>query len=185
LIIAFSSRTVERSFAVESVNVGVYWDHEATSEVTYVEWGELEPGSTRRVMVYVRNGEAAQSCHLYVWAQDWTPPQAASCVRLLWEYDGETVAPGDTVEVLLALRIEPYAQGIEDFSFTIHFWGTDSLIGDFNHDGVVDIFDVSLIALSFGTNEGEEGYIAVCDIDEDGDVDLFDLVMVAKYYNRY
>lgn len=184
LILVFSARTIEKSFAVESVNVGVFWDSEATSAVTSVEWGTLQPGTTRRVRVFVRNIEAAGSCHLYVWAQDWTPPQAASCVQLLWDGDGEPVEPGQTVEVLLMLRIEPYARGIEDFSFTILFWGTDSLIGDFNSDGVVDIFDVSLIALCYGAYEGEPGFIAACDIDEDGDIDLFDLVMVAKYFNR-
>lgn len=62
------------------------------------------------------------------------------------------------------------------FALTGGFWTSAAAPGcltDINHDGVVDLNDLSQLLVNFGTAEGatfEDG-----DVDGDGDVDLADL----------
>ena len=51
------------------------------------------------------------------------------------------------------------------------------LVGDFDRSGEVDLVDFAVLALAWGTMEGEPAYNADCDISEpaDGIIDLFDL----------
>ena len=54
------------------------------------------------------------------------------------------------------------------------------LDGDLNHDGVVDVLDLVIVAQAYGTSLGDPAYNPVADVDGDNDVDLFDLVYVAQ-----
>ena len=51
------------------------------------------------------------------------------------------------------------------------------LVGDFDRGGEVDLADFAILALAWGTMEGEPAYNADCDISEpaDGVIDLFDI----------
>ena len=51
------------------------------------------------------------------------------------------------------------------------------LVGDFDRSGEVDLADFAVLALAWGTMEGEPAYNADCDISEpaDGVIDLFDI----------
>lgn len=59
-----------------------------------------------------------------------------------------------------------------------------SLAGDVNEDGVVDVFDLSIVGMAYGTFEGMPGYDADADINKDGMVDLRDLSIVTFYYGE-
>ena len=54
-----------------------------------------------------------------------------------------------------------------------------SLVGDVNGDGVVNVIDITLASIAFGSFEGESGYDPDCDINADGIVDMRDLSLVA------
>jgi len=58
------------------------------------------------------------------------------------------------------------------------------LIGDVNHDLVVDIGDVSAVAGSFGKHFGDAGYNPDADLNGNNQIDIFDLVMVAIHYGE-
>jgi hypothetical protein len=53
-----------------------------------------------------------------------------------------------------------------------------SLVGDLNEDGVVDILDLSILGMAYGTFEWQPGYNADADINSDGIVDGRDLALV-------
>jgi len=58
-----------------TVEIGVYWDSECTSEVSSVDVGSIEVGSTESTTVYVRNeGDAAVT--LLMRTENWSPPEA-------------------------------------------------------------------------------------------------------------
>jgi len=57
-----------------------------------------------------------------------------------------------------------------------------SLAGDVNEDGVVDIFDLTLVAKAYGSVVGGPEYDRALDITKDGRVDIRDLSIVSKYY---
>jgi hypothetical protein len=57
--------------------------------------------------------------------------------------------------------------------------------GDVNRDGVVDIFDVVLIAGSYGSRSGDPEWLAVADIaPEWNHIDIYDLVTCTRLYGK-
>jgi hypothetical protein len=65
----------------------------------------------------------------------------------------------------------------------IDFWLVKTCAGgDVNGDGVVDIFDLSLVGLAYGSFEGEPRYNPDADLNEDGIVDIGDITIVCINY---
>jgi parallel beta-helix repeat protein len=58
------------------------------------------------------------------------------------------------------------------------------LLGDINGDGVIDIKDLSLVAFSYGTFEGESDYNPDADINRDGIIDMRDIAIIAIHYGE-
>jgi len=56
--------------------------------------------------------------------------------------------------------------------------------GDVNGDGVIDIFDLSIVGLAYGRSEGEPGYNPDADLNEDGRVEAKDLAIVCINYGK-
>jgi hypothetical protein len=57
--------------------------------------------------------------------------------------------------------------------------------GDVNRDGVVDIFDVVLIAGVYGSSSGDPEWFAVADIaPEWNHIDIYDLVTCTRLYGK-
>jgi len=56
--------------------------------------------------------------------------------------------------------------------------------GDINKDCVVDIFDVTIVALAFSSTPSDPNWNPVADINSDGIVDIFDLVVVALHFGE-
>ena len=71
------------------------------------------------------------------------------------------------------------------WAYTLDFWlvktGTG---GDVNGDGVVDIFDLSIVGLAYGSFEGDPDYNPDADLTRDGLVDARDLAIVTLNYGR-
>jgi parallel beta-helix repeat protein len=69
-------------------------------------------------------------------------------------------------------------------------WNTTSLgikvylITDLNLDGIINILDISMVAMSFGTKEGDENYNVFADLDENGEVNIIDLAKVATEFGK-
>ena len=59
-----------------------------------------------------------------------------------------------------------------------------SLAGDINEDGIVDIGDLSIVGMAYGTFEGELDYNPDADINKDGIVDMGDITIVSIYYGE-
>lgn len=55
---------------------------------------------------------------------------------------------------------------------------------DLNKDGHVDIRDVVIVAIAFGTEEGDPGWDPRADVNGDGLVDIFDLVTLAIHFGE-
>jgi len=55
---------------------------------------------------------------------------------------------------------------------------------DINVDGVVDLFDATLLGVHFGLNAGEPDWDAKVDINGDGTIDIFDMIAVAQKFGE-
>jgi hypothetical protein len=104
--------------AVKAVDVGVFWDSNCTSTVSFIDWGMVEPGSMNNVTVYVRN-EGNVAASIYLTTENWDPPNASDYLTLSWNYDGQQLIPQEVTPATLTLTVSPSVHGIESFSFDI------------------------------------------------------------------
>jgi len=58
------------------------------------------------------------------------------------------------------------------------------LLTDLNEDGTVNILDIGIVALAFGTREGDENYDSIADLDKNGEVNIIDISVVAVDYGK-
>jgi parallel beta-helix repeat protein len=85
------------------------------------------------------------------------------------------------------------SDGIGDTSYVIEANNIDhyplmkpyaSPIGDVNMDGKVDIKDIGIVALSFGSSWGALRWNPLADVNHDGKVDIRDIGLVAKHFGE-
>ena len=108
---------------VKAVGVGVYWDVNCRSTVTQIDWGLLDPGGTANVTVYLKNvGNAPLTLSLNT--ENWDPLNVSDYITLQWDYQGESVNPGQVREVVLVLSVSSTITGITDFRFDIIIIGS-------------------------------------------------------------
>lgn len=70
------------------------------------------------------------------------------------------------------------------FATTDGFFSNVAPTGDVNGDGVIDIFDLSIVGLAYGSFEGDPLYDPDADLNNDGVVDARDLAMVTFNWGR-
>ena len=75
------------------------------------------------------------------------------------------------------VRIYNYVRVVRDVA-------QSSLPGDVNGDCVVDIVDIMLIAVRWGTHDGDANYDPYYDLDHDGDIDIVDIMLVAAHWGE-
>jgi hypothetical protein len=175
-------RAVKKSFAVETRYVGVYWDAKCTKRITSISWGELTPGSSGQVNVFIRNEEIAPTCYLSLRTGDWAPSTAAKYLPLSWNYDNRKVALGSTIPVTLTLRVTRDIRGVSDFNFNIIIFGTEHIIGDLDHDGDVDIFDLAILAKAYLSTPSDPNWRPEADLNNDNVINIFDVTMLSRNY---
>jgi len=101
-----------------TIGVGVYGDISCSSPVPSVDWGTVEPGSTKNFTIYIRN-EGNVAVTLFVYADNWNPLDASNYMSLSWDYANQTIDPQEIVQSTLTLSTSPAIEGITNFNFNI------------------------------------------------------------------
>lgn len=115
--------TLPNMGTVKAMGVGVYWDSSCNNQVTSIDWGAVEPGSTKDVMVYIKNeGNAPETLSLET--ENWNPQIASSYMSVTWDYEGQIISVGGVVQVTLSLSVSGTIGGITSFSFDIVITGS-------------------------------------------------------------
>ena len=187
ILLAFAllmpTETITNVSGLEVNGVGVYWDSDCTQIRKVIDWGNLTPGSSKSIIVYIRN-EIEEPIYLILSTQDWNPSNASRHMTLRWDYTGQRMNPGETLQITLTLSVYPDIKGISSFSFDILVTGSDSLPGDANRDGKVDWRDVTALGRAYGSEPGEDNWNPACDFDNNGMVDWVDLGTVGRNYGK-
>ena len=118
-------RQIPNSGNVKTIGVGVYWDSDCTNNVTSIDWGTLEPGSTRNKIVYIKN-EGDTPIMLNMTTGNWDPSVASNYIHLSWNCEG-TILDTNTpvVQAVLTLSVSSSVSGVSGFSFDITIKGTE------------------------------------------------------------
>lgn len=59
-----------------------------------------------------------------------------------------------------------------------------SIRGDINADGIVNILDVSIAAMAFGSESGEDMFEPNADMNEDSIINIIDISTIATEYGK-
>jgi hypothetical protein len=104
--------------APPSVTIGVYNEVECVTEVSSIDWGDIEAGASQNVMVYVKNlGD--MSVTLSLSTQNWSPSAAQNYMSVDWDYDGSLLDPDTVLPVQIILTVSADISDITSFSFEI------------------------------------------------------------------
>ena len=110
--------TILRNTGIIKSNVGVYWDSQCTNQTTEIDWGELFPGETTNVQLYVENGRNT-TMTLTLSTDKWIPSEAMQYITLDWDYDYQPINPYEAYPVKLILTVSSTIEDITNFSFDI------------------------------------------------------------------
>jgi hypothetical protein len=110
--------------AIKSLGLSVFWDQNKVNPVTTIDWGILDPDSSKTFIVYV---ESTSNVPLtaFVYAEKWQPLNAADFISFEASPNNFILEPGQVVQVALTLKVAYDIQGITAFSFDIMFNGSE------------------------------------------------------------
>ena len=178
-----TTNTITNVSAVEASGVGVYWDSDCTDRVFSIDWGNLTPGSLKSIVVYIRN-EVGESIYLIMSTMNWTPPGASDYITLRWDYGGQRMNAGETLQITMTLSVSRHIEGISGFSFGILVIGSVGLPGDIDGDGDCDPVDNGLLGLAYGSKPGDKWWMPEADFKPDELVDPVDNGLLGLYYGE-
>lgn len=169
--------------AVDASGIEVYWNKDCSSIVSSIEWGNIKLGSTRSVVIYVRNG-STKAIYLSLFTKNWNPSTASGCILLLWNYSEKQINPEDIIPIKLTLSASRYAKGISKLKFDILLVASNYLLGDVNDDGIIDYRDLFIFAVAYGSKPGDSNWNPDYDFNIDNEIGYLDLNIMVRNYTR-
>jgi hypothetical protein len=118
-----ANKTFSNAGSVKGVGVGIYSDSACTTQTSSINWGALDPGSSKTTVIYVRN-EGNAVVTLTKTVQNWNPTNAQSYMTLNWNYANQTLSVNQVLQVNLTLVVSSTVSGITSFSFDVTITAT-------------------------------------------------------------
>lgn len=122
-----SNLTVPSLGTVKTIGVETYWDQNRENKTEEINWDEMWVGASKNVTFYIRSTSNYKTT-LKLNVTDWNPADVSDYMNLLWDYNGEKLDPGETIQVTLTLSIPSSPsfvrylidEKVQNFSFDIH-----------------------------------------------------------------
>jgi hypothetical protein len=111
--------------AITVINLGVFSDAACAFPILRVDWGNVLPGSINPQIIYVLNTGNIPMV-LSMTYGDWSPPEAAQVISLLWNASGIVLQPRENVAARLNLQVSPNTGLLQNFTFTMTITGTQT-----------------------------------------------------------
>jgi hypothetical protein len=103
---------------VRSIGVLIWEDPGQTAHLTFIDWGVFEPGQTKTKTAWIENNGTA-SLTLALSTDSWIPENSTQFIGLSWDYQNQTIAKDEILQVNLILSVSPEISGIDQFDFNI------------------------------------------------------------------
>jgi len=87
---------------VAKVGLRVFYDSEATMEISSISWGTLEPNVTKTKTIYVKS-ESTVTLTLSVTTSGWNPAGIEQNFVFACDCNGKTIQPNQVIPVVLSL----------------------------------------------------------------------------------
>ncbi len=111
-----SSPTPTPSAPVQNALIGLYADLGCTDVISYIQWGSLEAGSTKSIVLYVRN-EGNTAITLSKTLTNVYPADITKYFTFGWDYANQHLSPSAVLRVTLNLTAAANVPAAMAFSF--------------------------------------------------------------------
>jgi hypothetical protein len=102
--------------------IGIYADNQCTNPPSSIDWGILEPGSSKNTICFIKN-EGNKDLLLALKTSNWNPKNAFKDIAVTWNYDRTILKPGYVIQVSLTLSTS-YKTDFENLSVDITIVGS-------------------------------------------------------------
>lgn len=105
-----------------SIDLDIFLDHDCTTEIGSINWGELVPGGNSTVIVYIKNRSklpVTLTCSL----SNFSPDDAVDYLTLDWDREEYVLGAHKTVKARLILSVSSTAN-FNMFNVDVLFTGT-------------------------------------------------------------
>jgi hypothetical protein len=101
-------------------DIEIYWDRRGTKKVTSIDWGSLEPGTNKTVVLFILN-KVKNQITLSYYTSNWNPSEIADYMSINWDYDQQPIEFREMERVTFTLVVfeNVKTRGIFDFVLTI------------------------------------------------------------------
>lgn len=118
-----TQKTIPGTGSIKGVGLGVYWDLPCTNATSSLDFGQLEPGSSKNFTLYLKN-EGNSVLTLNMTSENWSPANAADYMTLTWNREGQQISPDEVIAFVITLSVSEDITGISSFSLDIIISGT-------------------------------------------------------------
>ncbi len=105
--------------------IGIYSDQGCTATLSSFNWGNLSPGATSTLVVYVQN-QGNTAVTLSKGLSNFSPSSLSSYLTLNWDYSNQALSPGATLKITLTLVVSSSTPAMSSFGFSTTITATGS-----------------------------------------------------------
>jgi len=113
-----TQRTIGAAGVIKGVELGVYFDVQCANATSFLDFGQLEPGSSKNYTLHLRN-EGNSAMILNMTSEDWNPTIAADHISLTWNREGYQINADDIIDFIITLKISDNIVSVDSFSLNI------------------------------------------------------------------
>ncbi len=117
-VITASQLVIRGRGSFKTIGIRAYWYPALTENVTEIDWGVVENGSSVDVTFYLKSSSNVPST-LNLTTDNYVPQEANESLTLTWDYDGSPLNPMDVIQVTLTLAAHARSEELMDFAFDI------------------------------------------------------------------
>lgn len=111
--------------SIAGIGIKIFSDAGLSNEVTEIDWGLREPGSSKTYTVYIENTKNTPAT-LSMYTSNWDPAVANDYMTLTWDYDDSVLQPQGVITVTFTLTVDAEVSGITNFDFQITVTATST-----------------------------------------------------------
>jgi len=104
-------------------------------------------------------------------------------MNMTFSWNTSDVTPCVNYTIKAEASVVPLEIDINNNNFTDGYVKV-KMMGDINGDAAIDIYDLTIAGMAYGSYEGDSRYDPEADLNKDGHVDMRDIIMICRNYGK-